>query len=478
MNGFTAIIGLEVHVQLSTQSKIFATSAAETGQAPNSLTDPVTLGLPGALPVLNKAVVDYAIKLGLATNCKIREKSLFARKHYLYPDLPKGYQISQADDPACYEGWLDIHCNKQTKRIGITRIHPEEDTGKSLHLADEPFSLVDLNRAGVPLLEVVSEPDMRTPEEAGAYLRTLHQLVKFLDICDGNLEEGNLRCDVNVSVMRDTDKEFGTRVEIKNVSSFRFVERTIAYEITRQVALIEKGQAIVRETRLWDEAEEVTKSMRSKGVTADFMCMPDPDLPPLVIDKAWIAEIKKTMPELPHEVRERFISAYKLDAYNAGLLAADRFIVDYFDKAVDAHYNPVGISNWIITELFGHLNKDGGSILDCPISPQNMAFLVKLIDDEVISGKIAKTVFEEMFESGKDPQSIVKEKNLLQISDEGEIMKVIDRVLRENPNQLQEYRDGKVKMFGYFIGQAMKISEGKVNPGLLNQLLKKTLDSA
>jgi len=477
MSEFIAVIGLEVHVQLSTQSKMFTTSSTETGLPPNSLTDVGTLGLPGSLPVLNKVAVDYAIKLGLATNCQIREKSIFSRKHYFYPDLPQGYQVTQGDTPTCYQGWLDITCGKQTKRIGITRIHIEEDAGKSIHPEGERYSLLDLNRAGASLLEVVSEPDIRSPEEAGAYLRTLHQLVKFINVCNGNMEEGHFRCDANVSVMRSTDKEFGVRVEVKNLNSFRHVEKAIAYEIVRHREAIEEGKTLVQETRLWNEEEGVTKPMRSKEYAADYRYFPDPDLPPLVIDKAWIAEVKKTMPELPHEVKERFISEYKLDAYNAELLTADRFIADYFDKAVTAHYNPVDISNWIITKLFGRFNKDGGSILDCPISPQNMAFLVKLIDDGVISGKIAQTVFDEMFESGKDPQSIVNDRGLQQISDEAEIQKVIDRILGENPGQLEEYKKGKVKMFGYFIGQAMKVSDGKVNPGVLNQLLKKTLDS-
>ena len=477
MNGFTAIIGLEVHIQLSTLRKIFSGTTAELMGSPNALMGYNTLGLPGCIPRLNRMVVDYAIKLCLATNCKITEKNMFARKHYFYPDLPKGYQISQSDTPIGYDGYLEIECNKQTKNIGITRIHMEEDAGKSIHLEDEPFSLLDFNRAGAPLLEIVSEPDMRTPEEAGAYLKALHRMVKYLRICNGNMEDGNFRCDVNVSVMRDTDQEFGTRVEIKNMNSFRFVEKAIAYEITRQRDMIERGQPVLRETRLWDEAEEVTKAMRTKGESGDFRCFYDPDIPPVIVNADWIYETKKLMPELPHNLKKRLMSNYGIDAYNAELLVEDRYVVDYFEKAVDTHRNPTAVCNWITTELFGRFNKEGCTILDCPISPYDLAVLVRLIDHGVISGKIAKVVFDEMYETCGNPQAIVVKRGLQQISNEAEIQKVIDRVLAENPAQLQEYKSGKVKMFGYFVGQAMKVSDGKVNPGLLNELLKKTLDS-
>ncbi|MDR2337985.1 MAG: Asp-tRNA(Asn)/Glu-tRNA(Gln) amidotransferase subunit GatB [Deltaproteobacteria bacterium] len=476
MSDLTAIIGLEVHIQLATQSKIFSSSATETGQAPNSLTDPVTLGLPGVLPVLNKAVVDYAIKLGLATNCKIREKSIFARKHYTYPDLPKGYQISQHDKPTCYEGWLNIRVNKQSKKIGITRIQLEEDTGKNIHLANEPFSLIDLNRAGVPLLEIVSEPDMRLPEEAGAYLRILHQLVKYLNICNGNMEEGNFRCDANVSVMQANAQEFGTRVEIKNLNSFKHVEKALAFEIEQQKKLIEQGVTIIQETKLWDEVNEVTKSMRSKEYSADYRFFPEPDLLPLIIDENWIANIKDNMPELPSQTFERLVDTYKLDEYSAELLISDKYVADYFEKALTSHYNPNGISNWITTELFGRLNKESMEFLDCPVSPKSIAILVKLIDTGIISGKIAKTVFDIMWRTGKDPQSIVKEQNLIQISDNIFIQEIIDSVLKQNPTQLQTYKAGKVQLFSYFVGQAMKASNDKVNPELLNEMLKKTLE--
>ncbi len=475
MESFEAVIGLEVHAQLSTDSKIFAPSSTIVGKRPNTLTDPVTLGLPGALPVLNKRVVDFAIKLGLATNCEIQRESIFSRKHYFYPDLPKGYQISQYDKPICLAGKLNIRMKGETKTIRITRIHLEEDAGKNIHLEREPYSDVDLNRAGVPLVEIVSEPDIRTPEEAGAYMRRLRQVLRYLDVCDGNMEEGSLRCDANVSVRRKGEEKFGTKVEIKNLNSFRFVERAIAFEIARQTAMLEQGETIVQETRLWDENKSATRSMRSKEQAADYRYFPDPDLLPLVIDHDWLEKVRAGLPELPEQAFARFKKLYQLDDYYCDLLTEEKFVARYYDQAVANHNNPVSIANWITTELFGRLNKEGISMSNCPVSPEHLATLVKLIDSEVISGKIAKAVFDEMFSSGNSPTAIVESRGMNQISNSDEIESVIDRIMAANPVQVGEFREGKVRMFGFFVGQVMKETEGKANPRLVNELLERKL---
>jgi aspartyl-tRNA(Asn)/glutamyl-tRNA(Gln) amidotransferase subunit B len=475
MEDFEAVIGLEVHAQLSTDSKIFATSSTAAGKLPNTLTDPVTLGLPGCLPVLNRRVVDFAIRLGLATHCEIQRESIFARKHYFYPDLPKGYQISQYEKPICLNGNLEVRLKDSVKTIRIRRIHLEEDAGKNVHLDDEPSSIVDLNRAGVPLVEIVSEPDISSAEEAGAYMRQLRQILRYLDVCDGNMEEGSLRCDANVSVRRRGVSEFGTRVEIKNLNSFRFVERAIDYEIARQVALVQQGEAIVQETRLWDEAKSVTRTMRTKEYAEDYRYFPDPDLLPLIVDNDWISKIRSTLPELPRQAAVRFQKMYGLDDYNAELLTEEKLVAQYYDAAVSIHDNPQGIANWIITELFGRLNRDGVEFSRCPISPENLATMVKMIDDGVISGKIAKTVFDEMFLSGASPASVVEAKGLRQISDPSQIENSIKAVMSENGDKVAEYRSGKVKLFGFFVGKVMAATEGKANPTLVNQLLEKLL---
>ena len=404
MSAFEAVIGLEVHAQLSTESKIFASSAVIAGKEPNTLGDPVTFGLPGCLPVLNRRVVDYAIKLGLATDCEIAPRSIFARKHYHYPDLPKGYQISQYDEPTCIGGHIDIKTSEGERRIKLTRIHLEEDAGKSIHLEGEPASLVDLNRAGTPLVEIVSEPDMRTPEEAAAYMKQIWQIVTYLDVCDGNMEEGSLRCDANVSLRPRGQEELGTKVEVKNLNSFRFVERAIAYEISRQTALLQAGEEIVQETRLWDETQGSTRVMRTKEHAEDYRYFPDPDLLPLEIDKEWVSSIRSTIPELPNEVLKRFKESYGLDDEAAELLSTERQVAQYMDKAVAAHPAAKQIANWITTELFGRLNREGIAFSDCPVSPENLGALVRLIDEGTISGKIAKSVFEEMFKTGSTPR--------------------------------------------------------------------------
>ncbi len=476
MDDFEAVIGLEVHAQLATDSKIFATSSTLVGHVPNSLTDPTTLGLPGSLPVLNKRVVDYAIRLGLAVNCKIAKESIFARKHYFYPDLPKGYQISQFDKPICTEGSIDIRLGDKIKTVGITRIHLEEDAGKNIHFENEPTSVVDLNRAGVPLVEIVSEPDMSSPEEAGAYMRQLRQIVRYLDICDGNMEEGSLRCDANVSVRKRGADALGTKVEIKNLNSFRFVEKAIAYEISRQISVLEQGGNITQETRLWDDPKGVTRVMRSKEQAADYRYFPDPDLLPLIVDEEWTDKIKNVLPELPKQVFQRFKTMYGLDDYYAEILTEEKFVAQYYDQAVAIHHNPGAIANWITTELFGRLNKEGVDMAACPISPENLAELVKLIDDGVISGKIAKTVFDEMFASGVSPLSVIESQGLRQISNTGEIDAVVDRVIEQNASQVEAYRGGKKTLFGFFVGQVMKETGGKANPKLVNEILEKKLN--
>lgn len=476
MSKYEAVIGLEVHAQLLTDSKIFATSSTVSGKNPNSLTDPVTLGLPGSLPVLNRRVVEYAIKLGLATNCSIQKQSIFARKHYFYPDLPKGYQISQYDQPLCLKGHLDVRLkDQQIKRIGITRIHLEEDAGKNIHGASDGMSYVDLNRAGVPLVEIVSEPDMRTAEEAGAYLRQLRQILRFTEVCDGNMEEGSMRCDANVSIRPVGATEFGTKVEIKNLNSFKFVEKAIEHEIERQALLLDSGEVIVQETRLFDEQKGATRSMRSKEFAPDYRYFPDPDLTPLIVDKVWVDTVNDTLPELPDQVLKRFIEVYKLDMYQAQILTEERYIAEYFDNSVSIHNNPAALSNWISTELFGRLNKENLTVLDSPVSPENLAILVKLIDDEVISGKIAKAVFDEMWSTGGDPLSIVEEKGLKQISDRNYLSKIVNNVVSANPKQAEEYKSGKDKMFGFFVGKIMKETEGRANPNIINDLLIEAL---
>lgn len=474
--GFEAVIGLEVHAQLLTDSKIFATSSTAAGKPPNSLTDPVTLGLPGCLPVLNKRVVDFAIRLGIATGCEIQRESIFARKHYFYPDLPKGYQISQYDKPICKSGSVEVRLQGRKKRIGLTRIHLEEDAGKNIHFDNEPYSVVDLNRAGVPLVEIVTEPDIRSADEAGAFMRQLRQVLRYIEVCDGNLEEGSLRCDANISVRPIGSEKFGTKVEIKNLNSFRFVEKAISHEIQRQIAAIQQGEKIVQETRLWDDAKNITRVMRSKEQAEDYRYFPDPDLLPLVVDDEWISRVKGSLPELPAQTFSRFQTVYKLDDYYCEILTEEKLLASYYDEAVSIHNNPVAIANWITTELFGRLNKDGLTMESCPISPQNLATLVKLIDEDVISGKIAKTVFEEMFSTGSTPNQVIEARGLKQISDPKQLLEAVRRVLEQNPGQLAEYRAGKTKLLGFFVGQVMKETQGKANTKLINELLEKVLN--
>jgi aspartyl-tRNA(Asn)/glutamyl-tRNA(Gln) amidotransferase subunit B len=476
---YQVVIGLEVHTQLTTNTKIFCGCSTRFGSQPNSQTCPVCLGFPGALPVLNRKVVDYAIRAGLATNCSIAPRSIFARKNYFYPDLPKGYQISQFDLPICLNGHLDIDVDGERKRIGITRIHMEEDAGKLVH-ADLPGvgddSCVDLNRACTPLLEVVSEPDMRSPDEAIAYLKKLHQIVVYLGICDGNLEEGSFRCDANVSLMPVGSTTFGTRAELKNINSFRFIKQAIEYEMERQAEILDEGGRIIQETRLFDPNTGTTRSMRGKEEAHDYRYFPDPDLVPVIIDEAWISEVRTSLPELPEAKRTRFVAELGLPEYDAEVLAASRELAQYFEDTLALFPQAKTVSNWVMGEVTRALNDDGKGIAQCSVTPALLADLLKLIEKGTISGKIAKTVFDEMYKTGKAPEAIVAEKGLVQVSDTGAIEAIIDEVLAKEAGQLAEYRSGKDKLFGFFVGQVMKASKGKANPALVNEILLKKLN--
>ena len=475
--GWEAVIGLEVHCQLSTKSKIFSGAATAYGADVNTQADPVTLGFPGVLPVLNADAVQMAVKFGLSVDAQIAERCVFARKHYFYPDLPKGYQISQYELPIVFNGHLDIELGDGvTKRIGITRAHMEEDAGKSLHENFVGVTGIDLNRAGTPLIEIVSEPDIRTAAEAVAYLKKLHQLVVYLGICDGNMQEGSFRCDANVSVRRKGAEKFGTRTETKNVNSFRYVEKAIEYEIERQIEVIESGGKIVQETRLFNPDTGETRSMRTKEDANDYRYFPDPDLLPVVVTAADIERVRAEMPELPEAKRNRFVEQYGLPKYDAGVLTAEAALADYYEAVVKASKADAKIcANWVIGDLLGLLNKQGLTLETSPVDAAALAGLVARIADKTISGKIAKEVFEAMFAGEGSADEIIKAKGLVQITDEGAIAKAIDEIIAKNPGQVAEYRGGKDKLFGFFVGQAMKATQGKANPEALNRLLKEKL---
>ncbi len=472
---FEAVIGLEVHAQLLTDTKIFCGCPTKFGAAPNSQTCPICLGMPGVLPVLNKKVVEYAMKAALATGCEIQPMSRFARKNYFYPDLPKGYQISQYELPIALAGHIDIPVESGHKRIGITRIHMEEDAGKSMHEGIAGASHVDLNRAGTPLIEIVSEPDMRNSDEAVEYLKRLRAIVMYLEVCDGNMEEGSFRCDANVSIMPKGETKFGTRAELKNINSFRFVQKAIEYEIKRQKALIMDGGKVVQETRLFDTVKGVTVSMRGKEEAHDYRYFPDPDLVPLEIGSDWIEEVRKTLPELPADKVKRFVADYGIPEYDAEVLSISKALADYYEETAKLSGQPKVASNWIMGDLLRLLKEDDKEIEESPASPRHVAEMIKLIDNGIISGKIAKTVMEEMYNTGKMPEDVVKEKGLVQVTDTGAIETVIDEVLAENADSVAAYRSGKDKLFGFFVGQVMKKSQGKANPGAVNDLLKKKL---
>ena len=475
-HGYETIIGLEIHAQLKTKSKMFSPDSTKFEAGDNENTSSVSVGMPGALPVINKKAIKLAIRTGLALNCEIRKKSVFSRKNYFYPDSPKGYQISQYDLPICENGTLEFVNEGIIKKVEIIRAHLEEDAGKSTHQGD--YTLINLNRSGIPLLEIVSAPDLRSGKEAAEYARTIRQILRYLDVCDGNLEEGSLRCDCNVSVRKIGDLKLGTRVEIKNINSFRFVEKAIEFEAERQVEAVERGEKIIQETRLYDPDKNRTFAMRTKEDAQDYRYFPEPDLLPLVLTEAEIQKEKNDLPELPKQKLDRFQSAYGLPLYDAEVLTMEIDLAEYFELAVKVSCNPKSTSNWVMTELMRELNEAKKSILESPISAENLGKLVLLIDGATISGKIAKTVFAEMWKTSLDPEAIIKEKGLVQITDLKALEAVIDELINKNPTQVSDYRSGKTKLFGFFVGQAMKVTQGQASPELLNQVLTNKLNGS
>jgi aspartyl-tRNA(Asn)/glutamyl-tRNA(Gln) amidotransferase subunit B len=452
-NDWEAVIGLEIHAQLLTESKMFSPDSTHFGGADNENTHPISLGMPGTLPVVNRRAIEFSAKTGLALNCQIREKSVFARKNYFYPDLPKGYQISQFDEPL--------------------RAHMEEDAGKSLHHGE--FTLINLNRAGVPLLEIVSEPDMKTPQEAAEYARTVRKILRYLGVCDGNLEEGSMRCDCNVSVRKKGEQKFGTKVELKNINSFRFVEKAIEYEIHRQIDCLETGEKITQETRLYDPTKNRTFTMRTKEDAHDYRYFPDPDQLPVIVHQAWLAKLKSELPELPLARAQRFQTEYQIPMYDAFVLTTEKALAEYFEEVAKLGKNPKAASNWIMTDLLRDLNEAKLEVEKSPVAASDLAHLISMIDSKEISGKMAKDVFSEMFKTSKDPHSIVKSKGMSQISDSSAIEKIVMDVLAANSTAVEDYRGGKIKLFGFFVGQIMKASKGQANPELVNQVLQAKL---
>ncbi|MCX6174072.1 MAG: Asp-tRNA(Asn)/Glu-tRNA(Gln) amidotransferase subunit GatB [Ignavibacteriales bacterium] len=474
---YEAVIGLEVHAQLLTDTKIFCGCSTKFGVPPNTNVCPVCLGHPGVLPVMNKKVVEFTVLMGLATDCVINERSIFARKNYFYPDLPKGYQISQYEKPICEHGNISVESkNGSKKNIGITRIHMEEDAGKSIHDQGDS-TLIDVNRCGTPLMEIVSEPDMRTAEEASLYLTKLKQIVMYLGICDGNMEEGSLRCDANVSVRLKGEKQFGTKTEVKNMNSFRNVEKAIEFEIERQIDILEDGGKIIQQTLLWNADLNEIKPMRSKEEAHDYRYFPDPDLMPIVVDQNWKNEIAKLMPELPEKRRNRFVEQYSLPKYDSEVLTSSRELADYYEKILKVTNDYKSASNWVMTEVLKVIKEENISIKEFPVTPEKLGNLIKLINENVINGKIAKEIFPEILKTKKDPLEIIKEKNLVQITDTKEIESAINRILSSNESQVKEFLNGKEKVIGFFVGQIMKETKGKANPQIVNELLKKKLEA-
>ena len=480
MKNYITVIGLEVHAELKTKTKAFCSCSTEFGAEPNTHVCPVCLGMPGALPVLNKRVVEFAIRTGLALNCNIQKFNKMDRKNYFYPDLAKNYQISQWDEPICLGGHIDIRVNGEKKRIGITRIHMEEDAGKLVHsgltISTSDSSAVDYNRAGVPLIEIVSEPDMRSAAEARAYMEQLKAILEYTDVCDCKMQEGSLRCDANISVMPEGATEFGTRAEIKNLNSFRALERAIEYEVERQIEIVEDGGHVVQETRTWDDANGVTLSMRSKEEAHDYRYFPEPDLVPINLDQAWIDEIKATLPELPSARKERLL-AEDVPEDNADIIVASKKVADYFDEGTKATKNLKALSNWLIGDVAGYLNAEGIEIDDpeFKITPDHLGELVNLIDKGVLSSKLAKQVFAEMLKENEAPEALVKKLGLEQVSDAGELGKLVDEVIAANPQSIADFKAGKKKALGFLVGQIMKATHGKANPGMVNKMLMEKL---
>ena len=477
LDNWETIIGLEVHAQIISKSKLFSGASTNFGSEPNTQVSLVDAAMPGMLPVINKDCVEQAIKTGLGLNAKINKRSVFDRKNYFYPDLPQGYQISQFTQPIVGEGSIEIDLKDgSSKKIGITRLHLEQDAGKSVHDIEPTKSYIDLNRSGVALMEIVSEPDIRSAEEAQEYVKKLRSILRYIGTCDGNMEEGSLRCDVNISV-RKKGNELGTRAEIKNVNSIKSIGQAIDYEFERQTEIINSGGKVDQETRLFDEKKGETRSMRSKEEAHDYRYFPDPDLPPLEFSDDWIDEIKKNLPELPDVKKENLIDEYKISSYDASILVSDKNNVEFFDKIISENKkrNPKNVANWIIGELFALLNKNNLEIKDSPIKTENLGELIDYIEDQTISGKIAKTVFEEMFNTKKRAKDIIEKKGLKQITDKSEIESLIDKVLENNKDKVDEYKSGKEKLFGYFVGQVMQETKGTANPGIVNDILKKKL---
>ena len=469
------VIGLETHVQLSTKTKLFSRASTTFGKSPNTNVNLIDCGLPGVLPSVNKEAFYKAIRFGIAVGAQINQTSIFDRKNYFYADLPKGYQITQMDLPIVLGGTIDIETDDGIKTINITRAHLEEDAGKSIHDKFDGYSAIDLNRAGTPLLEIVSEPEISNAKEAVAYMKTMHRLVTFLDVSDGNMSQGSLRCDANVSIRKQGDSELGTRTEIKNINSFRFIEKAINYEIKRQIKQLENGEKITQETRLYDSIKNETRPMRSKEFANDYRYFPEPDLLPVVISDKEMQEIKDTFPELPKEKEERFEKEFKLTQYDAKILASSKSMADFFDASAKELTNYSLLANWLIGEISAFLNKDVIEINESKLTPVNVAMLINRIDDQTISGKIGKSIFEEMYSSGVSPDEIIESQGLQQISDDGEIEKIINSVIEKNPDQVAAYLAGKDKLFGFFVGQVMKLTQGKANPQTVNNILKEKL---